>query len=42
MSTHSIGFNEDLTKIIFQISSDTHLISSSETVKENTKIFLQF
>ena len=22
MSTHKIGFNEDLTKIIFQLSSD--------------------
>ena len=29
MSTHNIGFYEDLTKIIFQISSNTHLISSS-------------
>ena len=30
MSTHNIGFYEDLTKIIFQLSSNTHLISSSE------------
>ena len=29
MSTHNIGFYEDLTKIIFQLSSITHLISSS-------------
>ena len=29
MSTHNIGFYEDLTKIIFQSSSNTHLISSS-------------
>ena len=29
MSTHNKGFNEDLTKIIFQLSSNTHLISSS-------------
>ena len=32
MSTHNIGFYEDLTKIIFeyyQISSDKHLISSA-------------
>ena len=31
MSTHNIGFNEDLTKIIFQfqIPSKTHLISHS-------------
>ena len=31
MSTHSIGFYEDLTKIIIQLSSkNTHLICSSE------------
>ena len=30
MSTHNVGFNEDLTKIIFKLSSNTHLISSSE------------
>ena len=33
MSTHNIGFYEDLTKIIFeyhQISSNTHLISSAD------------
>ena len=29
MSTHNIGFYEDLTKIIFQLSLNTHLISSS-------------
>ena len=29
MSTHNIGFNEDVTKIIFEISSNTHLISST-------------
>ena len=29
MSTHNIGFNEDLTKIIFELSSSTHLISSA-------------
>ena len=27
MSTHNIGFYEDLTKIIFQLSSNTHLSS---------------
>ena len=32
MSTHNIGFYEDLTKIIFQLSSNTHLFSSSEWV----------
>ena len=33
MSTHNIGFYEDLTKISLnnrQISSNTHLISSAE------------
>ena len=29
MSTHNISFYEDLTKVIFQLSSNTHLISSS-------------
>ena len=29
MSTHNIGFYEDLTKIIFDLSSNTHLISSA-------------
>ena len=29
MSSHNIGFNEDLSKIIFQLSSNTHLVSSS-------------
>ena len=27
---HNIGFYEDLTKIIFELSSNTHLISSAE------------
>ena len=27
MSTHNIGFYEVLTKIIFELSSNTHLIS---------------
>ena len=31
MSTHNIGFYEDLTKIIFELSSNTHLISSADT-----------
>ena len=30
MSTHNIGFYEELTKIIFELSSNTHLISSAE------------
>ena len=29
MSTHNIGFNEDMTKIIFELSSNTDLISSA-------------
>ena len=31
MNTHNIGFYEDLTKIIFQLSSNMHFISSSGT-----------
>ena len=30
MSTHNIGFYEDLTKIIFKLSSNTHFISSAD------------
>ena len=33
MSTHNIGFYEDLTKMIFLLSSNKHLISSSDIVK---------
>ena len=29
MSTHNIGFYEDLTKIIFELSSNMHLITSA-------------
>ena len=29
MSTHNIGFYEDLTKNIFELSSNTRLISSA-------------
>ena len=37
MSTYNIGFYEDLTKIIFQLSSSMYLISSFENVtKLNT------
>ena len=32
MSTHNIRFYEDLTKIIFQLSSNTHLIISSSVL----------
>ena len=30
MSTHNIGFYEDLTKLIFELLSNMHLISSAE------------
>ena len=30
MSTHNIGFYEELTKIIFQLSSNKHFICSFE------------
>ena len=30
MSTYNIGFYEELTKIILQISSNTHIFSSSD------------
>ena len=33
MSTHNIGFYEDLTKIIFELSSNTHLISSADYMR---------
>ena len=34
MSTHNIGFYEDLlTKIIFQLSSNKHLISSADNTR---------
>ena len=34
MSTHNTGFYEDLTKVLFQLSSNTHLISSSGNSRE--------
>ena len=37
MSTHNIGFYEDLTKIIFELSSNTHLISSADSSSTTTK-----
>ena len=30
MSTHNIGFYEEMSKIIFQLSANTHFICSSE------------
>ena len=37
MSTHNIGFCEDLTKIIFELSSNIikYLISSADRVSHN-------
>ena len=32
MSTHIVGFYEDLTNVIFQLSSNMHLISSSGSI----------
>ena len=44
MSTHNIGFYEDLTKIIFELSSNiisnTHLISSSALLYLIRPIFI--
>ena len=34
MGTHNVGFYEDLTKIIFELSSNTHLISSAVQTSE--------
>ena len=31
ISTHNVGFYEEVTKIIFQLSSNTQLISFSDT-----------
>ena len=39
MSTHIIGFDEDMTNIIFQLSSNTHLISSSDFRAFTAKCF---
>ena len=35
MSNHNIGFYEDLTKIIFELSSNMHLISSADEIRNN-------
>ena len=42
MSTHNIGFYEDLTKIIFEISSNTHLISFADINCKCVKLFTIF
>ena len=36
MSTHNIDFYEDLTKIIFELSSNTHLNSSAAQSSSDT------
>ena len=41
MSTNNIGFYEDLTKIIFELSSNTHLISSAEITQKLEMVHLQ-
>ena len=38
MSTHNIGFHEDLIKIMFELSSNTHHISSAAWTKGNLEI----
>ena len=40
MSTHNIGFYEDLTKIIFELSSNMHLISSAVATKSSQKLII--
>ena len=35
MSTHNKGFYEDLSKIIVQLSSNTHFISSSDSAQKS-------
>ena len=42
MSTHNIGFYGDLTKIIFELSSNTHLISSAAQFSTFTTTFQRF
>ena len=42
MSTHNIGCYEDLTKTIFQSSSNTHLISSSDCLSFCLHSFVAF
>ena len=37
MGTHNIGFYEDLTKIIFEFSSNMHLISSAVITSSSGK-----
>ena len=41
MNTHNIGFYEDLTKIIFELSSNMRLISSAALSEHNRNISIQ-
>ena len=41
MSNHNIGFYEDLTKIIFELSSNMHLISSAVEIYTHFHKLLQ-
>ena len=34
MSTHNIGFYEEISKIVFELISNTHLISSAANYNE--------
>ena len=36
-STHNTGFYEGMTKIIFQLSSNTHLVFSSASIVQNIR-----
>ena len=42
MSTHNIGFYEEMMKIIFQLSSNTHFTcsSSNEPCHEKTNVLV--
>ena len=42
MSTHNIGFYEDLTKTIFELSSNTHLIFSAAILTADAEVRLHF
>ena len=40
MSTHNIGFYEEISKIIPELSSNMHLISSSDIYRNNIRFGL--
>ena len=42
MSTHNIGFYEEISKIITLLSSNTHLISSADSHEVLLFLFPQF